>query len=457
MGDLFSNLTSATRALDAQRMGLEVTGQNIANVNTPGYARRTVDMAAVAGDTPLAAGKGVDVIGIRALRDTMLERRVSQEISTQQRESTIAKGLSVVETTLGKSGATIDDGLDDFFTAFSALSQDPTSSPARQEVLVQAERLASDFRNMASRLEGARRDADVDIRATIDQVNSLTDRIAALNNAMGRPNPSNLHLRDEQTQLVRELSELVNITTVERPEGGVDIAVGSGRPLVVGETSYDITVTSPPPEGYAALAVNGMTVTSEVTGGQIGGLLDLRDTKVPGYLTSLDTLAYQLAQSVNTLHTAGYDQTGAAGGNFFTPPAAVAGAAAALAVNPVVAADGRKIAAASITQVGDNQTARGIADLRAARVLDSNTATMSDYWSQIVFRVGRDTRAATDESEARQAIVQQVDALRDEVSGVSLDEEAMQLLKFQRAYEANARFFTVIDGAIETLLNSLVR
>jgi flagellar hook-associated protein 1 FlgK len=143
--------------------------------------------------------------------------------------------------------------------------------------------------------------------------------------------------------------------------------------------------------------------------------------------------------------------------NFFTALGSSAGAAAAIAVNSTVAADGRTIAAAGIPQAGDNQAARAMADLRGARVLDSNTATMTDAWSQLVFRVGRDGEAATDERESRTALVRQVEALRDEVSGVSLDEEAMHLLKFQRAYEANARFFRIIDESIETLLNELAR
>jgi flagellar hook-associated protein 1 FlgK len=458
---LFTSLTSASRALDAQRYGLDVAGQNIANVNTPGYARRTVDLSAVAPDSPGNAGRGVDVAGIRALRDRLLERRLGQEISAEQRETAIATGLSIVETALGTAGRSIDGSLDSFFSAFSTLADDPTSSPNRQEVLLQGQALAAAFRNMASRFETARRDTDGDIRSTVEHINSLTDRIAALNASMGaQPSPSSLHLQDEQAQLVRELSELVNITTIDRPEGGVDISTGNGRPLVVGSTGYDLTATPVAPSGYSSITAGGMTITSELTGGRLGGLLTLRDVNIPDYLSQLDTLAYEVAQRVNTLHTAGYDQTGVDAGDFFafsTAPTGTSGAAAALIVNTTVAADARKIAAGSIAEPGDNQTARAIADLRSARVLSSNTATMSDAWSQLVYRVGRDAEAANDERDSRSSLVRQVDALRDEVSGVSLDEEAMHLLKFQRAYEANARFFRIIDESIETLLNELAR
>jgi flagellar hook-associated protein 1 len=129
----------------------------------------------------------------------------------------------------------------------------------------------------------------------------------------------------------------------------------------------------------------------------------------------------------------------------------------ALIVNPTVAADPRLVAAAGVANGGDNQGARAIAALREQGVLNGNTATLSDAWGQLVYRVARDTKGATDESASRKAIVDQVDALRDQVSGVSLDEEAMHLLKFQRAYEANARFFSVIDQTIGILLETVAR
>jgi flagellar hook-associated protein 1 FlgK len=310
---------------------------------------------------------------------------------------------------------------------------------------------------MTSRFDSARHDADRHIRADVEEVNSLTERIAALNATMGAmpATQSSLHIQDEQNQLVRQLSELVNINVLERAEGGVDISVGNGRPLVVGTTMYTLDVTSTAPDGFAALSVDGTTVTSEITGGTVGGYLHVRDDAIPGYEDDLDVIAYELAEEVNALHNAGFDLAGAAGGDFFAFSAAIVGsegAAAALIVDTAVAADQRLIAAAGVALPGDNQTARAISSLRDSLVLDGGSATLSDGWGQLVYRVGRDVRTATDERDNLAAVLQQVEALRDEVSGVSLDEEAMHLLKFQSAYEANARFFNVIDEALQTLL-----
>jgi flagellar hook-associated protein 1 FlgK len=227
---------------------------------------------------------------------------------------------------------------------------------------------------------------------------------------------------------------------------------------VVAEHQYDLGTSSTPPLGYAAITSGGTDVTSQITGGRLGGLLQVRDVNVPAYLDQLDSLAYNVATEVNSLHTAGYDQTGTAGGAFFTFSTSLvgsAGAAQALTVNPAVAADARKIAAASITDAGDNQTARGIAALREARVLNSGTATFTDVWGQLVYTVGRDSKDAADDQLTREEIVRQIDQLRDQVSGVSLDEEAANLLKFQRAYEANARFFRACEDTIDALLQNL--
>lgn len=227
MSDLFSSLTSASRALDAQRLGLDVAGQNIANVNTPGYARRVVDLTAVAPYAPGSAGGGVDVSSIRALRDRLLEDRLQREIPSESREAAVASALSIAETALGRAGQSIDASLDSFFNSFATLAEDPTSANARQEVALQGEGLASAFRDMAGRFDSARLDADRHVRSIVEDVNSLVTRITALNQAIGGASTeASLHARDEQTQLVRQLTELVDASVLERTEGGVDISIG---------------------------------------------------------------------------------------------------------------------------------------------------------------------------------------------------------------------------------------
>ena len=163
-------------------------------------------------------------------------------------------------------------------------------------------------------------------------------------------------------------------------------------------------------------------------------------------------LAFDVAGQVNAIHSGGYDATGAAAGNFFAPLATVAGAAAALAVDPAVVANSQLVAASSTGALGDNGTAKALAGLRDARVMSGGTATATEAWSNLVYRVGSDVATASAASTTRDAVVRQLQQLRDQVSGVSLDEEAANLMKYQRAYEASARFFTTVNTTLDTLM-----
>ncbi len=455
MGDLFGNLSMAARSLAAQSTALSVVGQNVANANTPGYARRVVDFASIAPPDQWSAGGGVEVAGIRSVRDMLVEARLEQEVSSESEQAALAQGLSAVDAAVGEPGASLDANLTAFFDAFSQLADDPTASSSRQGVLSQAASLTSAFHDMAGRLGAARTDADTGIRTAVDQVNALARQLASLNAASGsagaRDSTQLLQCRDDQLQAIESLSGLLEVHTIQRADGGLDVTFGNGRPLVVGSTAVPLETASLP-DGTAALRSQGVDVTSEATGGQIGGLRQIRDVLVPDYLARLDTLAAAVTQQVNDLHSAGFDLNGQAGLPFFTPLAGATGAASAIAVNPALAADPRRIAAAGVPSVGDNQTARAIAALRDSRTLDGGTATMVESFGNLAFRVGQDTATAQQQQQSAADAVLQVRTLRETVSGVSIDEEAALMLKFQRAYEANARYFQSVDAALDILM-----
>jgi flagellar hook-associated protein 1 FlgK len=456
MSGLYTSLTMAARALTAQQLGLEVTGNNIANVNTAGYARRTIDFAAVKPESSLSAGNGVEVTGIRSIRDRLLERRVLEEVPSEGRAQQLTEILQVVESGIGATGQSIDGRLTEMFGSFSRLADAPTSAVARADVLNTADELAQSFHEMAGRLSDAQRQADTRVRSTVEEINALAEQIRSLNHSMGASGPEGrLPLQDQMSNLLRSLNNLVNVDVVQRNDGGVDITVGSGRALVIADEVYPLEAVSQPPNGLAAVMANGMDITSELRGGRIVGAIEARDVNIPDYMTRLDTIAYELVNQVNAIHQAGFDQLGNTNQDFFAPLASADGAARLISVDAAVRADSRLIAAASVNEVGDNGAAKQLANLRDALVLEGNSATLVDSWSHFAFRVGRDTRAALDGSKAQSDIVEQIDALRDAVSGVSLDEEAVNMIKFQRAYEANARFFSTIDQTL-TILFSIV-
>jgi flagellar hook-associated protein 1 FlgK len=456
MGDLFTSLRMATRSMAAQQFALETVGHNIANVNTEGYTRRVTDFAAVPPTVRWDAGDGVEVQGVRAIRDGFLDQRLWRELPDQQKQAAMADSLAIVETALGDPGSSIDGKLTEFFDSFATLADDPTSATARQQVISQGQALGTAFSEMVSRLRVAQSDTDTRIRDTVDQINGLAARVADLNHSIGNAQATGIGLdalKDEQAQAVQTLAGLANIHVMQRQDGGVDLTIGSGRALVIGETDFQITTSPTPPLGMSTLTSNGFNLTSEITSGALGGLISVRDTTLPGYISRLDDIAYTLSSQVNSLTTAGYDFSGAAGLAFFTPIGSATGAAGALTVNAAVAADPSKVVAAGVAFAGDNGVAKLVANLRDSKVMLGNTATLTDAWGRVVYQAGLDAQTAKNDASVRGEIVRQVQALRDSVSGVSLDEEAANMIKFQRAYEANAKYFITVNTAIDTLFS----
>ena len=456
MADLFSILSVAARALEAQRFGLDVAGQNIANINTVGYTRRTARFAEVPPTDAQEAGRGVEVLGVHATRNRLIEARLRTDISSRDFYSASADVLAQLEGIIGLPGQSIDADMTRLFDAFARLADDPTSTVARQQVFSDAQAMAASFRAMSQRLDGARQDADQYVRQEVDAINELADRIALLNSDMAKvpADREPLHERDEVMQAIKELSEHVNVVVVERGDDRVlDVYVGSGRPLVVGDVAFSLNAVSVGPGGFADVQHNGVSIVSEITGGRLSGYLDLRDVKIPSYVSPLDELAFTLAQEVNTLTNSGFDLNGNPGGDFFVPIGVIPGAAASITVDPAVAADSNLVVAAGVAQAGDNQIARAVSDLRDQPTLSGGTATFDEFWAQLVFTVARDTDTVSVRLEGRSEAARQTEAAWDAVSAVSLDEEALQLTRFQQAYSANAVMFRTINETIDTLMN----
>jgi flagellar hook-associated protein 1 len=312
--------------------------------------------------------------------------------------------------------------------------------------------LAQSFATLSGRIGDLQRTTDVAVQDAVNQLNALASRVAGLNGQIAANGADVETLKDQRADLLGQLSALADISVVPRSDGQVDVTVAGGRGIVIGANAYAVGTTATPPNGFSSLTLSDFDITSQVTNGRLGGLLALRDTVLPGYQSGLDQLAYDVATQVNAVHATGFDALGAPAGNFFTPPATVAGAASTLGVDPALLADSRLVAGSGTGAAGDNQTARALAALRDARVMSGGTATAAEAWSNLVYRVGSDVATAQASSDTRDAVVRQLQQLRDQTSGVSFDEEAANMLKFQRAYEANARFFTTINTTLDTLL-----
>jgi flagellar hook-associated protein 1 FlgK len=446
----------SSRAMDAQRFGLDVTGQNLANVNTPGYSRRVVDLGAVPPvNSRISAGSGVEVLGVRSQRERLFDLRLYREVPQAQREAAIYESLQTVEVALGEPGKSLDNSLTKFFDAWSTLADAPTSATARAQVVAEGQALASSFKAMAGRLDDASLDVDSKVRGAVEEINALATQIASLNAKISSVGTEGaLHLRDERTEALKKLATFVDIQTTEDKDGNVTVSFGLGSPLVTGSESYKVGITEEPTTGFARITSAGNDVTNLVKGGRLAGLIHARDTLIPNYNTQLDTLAYEVVQQVNTLHDAGFTLGGVDAPPFFNALGSATDAAETIGMNAALLGNHSLVAAGGVANTpGDNTVARSLANLRDAKVLSGNTATFGDAWSQIVYRVGQDGATAKGEAESRGEVVRQIENLQDSVAGVSLDEEAAAMMRFQRAFEANARYFSVINSALDTLMN----
>jgi flagellar hook-associated protein 1 FlgK len=459
VANLFSMLGSSARALEAQRFGLDVAGQNIGNLNTPGYARRVANLASLAPMDRWSAGGGVTATGLQAIRDGFLAQRLRAEVSRAAGHDASAQLLGVAEVGLGAPGASIDARLEDLFDAFAAVADDPVSLAARRTAIEAGAALASTFRDVSASLRAAAGEADTRLRAAAGSVNGLAARVAALNESLSATPAGDArveHLRDELGLALEQLAQLVDVRVVTRGDGGVDVELAGGVALVLGGTAGNVTVAAQA-DGAVSLTLDGYAL-GPAAGGMVGALVRARDEILPRHMADLDALAHSVASAINDQHAAGFDLGGTRGDAFFVPPGDVAGASSRLAMSAVLSATGgeARLAASASGAAGDNENARRLLGIRDLRVALGGTATPGDAWSAIASGLGAEVASARAAAESGADAVTQLLNLRDSVSGVSLDEEAATLMRFQRGYEANARVFRAIDDVLDVLMG-LVR
>jgi flagellar hook-associated protein 1 FlgK len=457
MSSLFSSLEAARSSLAAQQTALQVTSNNIANVNTPGYHRqRAILEATTPEDTSVGQlGTGVTVANVISVRDQFLELRISQAHQNLSAQDAISAYLRQIESVLGTDESGVQEGITRFFNAFSALAADPASSSLRHGVISAAEYLASRFRNTAQQLTDIRDSANAAVADSVRSINSLTQTIAGLNLQIAAAEADGgeaATLRDQRTNAVNDLAALMDIHYHEAEDGTLTISAAGGTTLVTAGFSQTLEAVAAGPDGMFEIVNGPYTITDSIQGGALGGLLAVRDDQIPVYQQQLDVLAESVISEVNAVHSAGTDlqsPTTVPALNFFNPAGSVTGAAAGFSVNAAVAADPRYIAAGQSGSPGDNANALAIAALGFQKLLNGGTETFAEAFGSLQFRVGTDTQSASKQLQTQNALLVQLENSRDAVSGVSLDEEAIDLIRFQRAYQAAARFINIIDQLTE--------
>ena len=451
-----SSLSTALSALYAQRRGLDVTGHNIANVNTDGYTRQRVELA---GSSPMAAalhsrwngsGQGVDVVGISRLRDAFLELRSSQEHSVLGELTTSQQLLARIELGFGEPS---DMGLaaqfNDFYASWGDVANNPTDIAARRALLENAQTLTGNLRTSADTLNTLRTDLVSQARAQIDAVNEAAAGIAELNdNIRNNTNAgvSPADLMDQRDLMVAQLSEMIGVTVKPGEDGTVDVFVG-GTAIVRGAMSESLQLTDevgPPRTAAVTWAKDDYPAT--ISGGSIAALLKGANYTIDGddgYLAKLDAIAVSLRDTVNNVHVGGKDLYENPGVDFFA-----GNGAADIQVSAALLADPRLLAASSAGGgYADNSNALALSALAG----DSDGP--DQLYRAMIVELGVEAQAVNRRVGIQFEVTSQVDAARDAQAGVNLDEEMTNMLSYQRAYEAAARFMTAIDQMLDSLVN----
>jgi flagellar hook-associated protein 1 len=348
------------------------------------------------------------------------------------------------------AGTGLQSPLTAFFNSLTQLSANPSDGSLRVGVITAGQNLASAFGQDSANLRSLQTNADLAVQQSVSQINTLTAQIAALNVQISGQVSIGVDpgtFLDQRTQLVRQLSGLADISEVDAGNGSLTITTSSGAALVVAGQNFTLTTQLNPNSTFHDVYSQGANITSEITSGSLGGQLQVRDTEIPSILTKLDTLAYNLATSVNTQSKTGFDANGNPGVNFFVAPASVAGASSSFAVS---IADPSLVAASSDGSVGSNGNVQALANLQNQTIVSAQTP--ANYYAGLVFQIGNDVSQANSEQQAVSLVQQQLQDQRGAISAVSLDEESVNLVRFQGAYQAAANVVNVINTLLAATL-----
>lgn len=453
---LMGGLWSAVSALAANQAAEQVTANNVANANTPGYSR---EVPVLTENPPeqignLLFGTGVDLQTVQSVQDGVLAIRIQQQQQTAGQLDSYLNSLQPAQQLFNEAqGAGLETAIGNFFNSLQQLSTNPTDLPTRQGVLNAAQTLASTFNQISSALAGQQTDLNQQVTQTVGEINSLTSQIAGLNTQIGGMPPGSSGadmLNDQRTELISQLSNLVDVSDINTNGGQVTLTTASGAALVVGGTSMPLSTALNASTGMQdVFDSQGNDLTTKIQSGELGGLIQARDTALPQMRTQLDAMAAGIAAAVNTQNAAGYTLAGAAGGNFFTPPPA--GGVGAAAAMSVAITDPTLIAASSDGTPGGNGNAVALAQLRQQNIVAGQP--VDSYYADFVSSIGSEIQNATTQQQANNQVLTQLQNQQGAISGVSLDEEAANLMKYQQAYEANARVVTVIDQLTQYAVN----
>ncbi|HWE75315.1 MAG TPA: flagellar hook-associated protein FlgK [Stellaceae bacterium] len=463
-------LQDAMTGLRATQAQIQVISANIANAQTPGYSEETITQ------TPIrmpAGGAGVNTSIIQRVSDQLLTRQIATQTSASSAATTTNSYLQQLQTLLGQvgSGSTFTDAYNNFVSAMQTEAATPEDPVAQSAAVNAGQQLAQQLNSFSSGIQTLRAGTDSDINTAVTSLNTALNQIASLNGSIAQvkaEGQSTATLEDQRDQALTQVSQLIGVSSYERPDGSMVVLSSSGQTLVDGTNistfgytpSGVVTAASP----LSNVTLDGQNVTSSITTGQIGALLQLRNTTLPSVTAEMNQFTnnlYNLSANSNLNTTnSGTNVTNDAN-HFFADVNTTSGLdnASTIEVNPSLVANagllyngisGADPTISSSIATGLTSSATFAA---AGNFPSSMTTTLSNYAAQIVGQAATAANNATQNNTYQSQLTTQMQSRLQSETGVNLDQELGNLTIYQNAYGASARVVSTIQTMYDALMN----
>ena len=476
MAGLLNALNSARTSLEVNQKSIEIIGNNISNVNTEGYSRQKANFETYPAMNfgGFFIGQGVKITDVSRDHDVFIDQQIKQKAIDFGLQDALTRPLSELERVFNITEDNISTDIDNFFDSLQELSADPSDVVQRNNVILQGEVLATSFNNTVNELNSIKENINDTVLSKLDAVNSQIKEIADLNDRIysieihGQTANS---ARDQRDMVAKSLAKTLGAQSYENDNGMLSVALPGGMPLVQGNMAMTISAEVTGTDLKLQLKAGGVTrdLSLKNMGGEFKGLMDIRDNFIPELNADLDKLAYELSVQVNVQHQAGGGLDSSTGNRFFewppgydpanpTLPTDYTGAARAM---KVFITDPAQIAAGGAPDPGpprgtvapgDNSNALILSNI-ADTYLIGGVDNFNSLYGKVAAKVGVESNQNQLSLKGAQDALDQLENFRDGLVGVSLEEEMISLIQFQRGFESSAKFLSTVDEMMTTILN----
>jgi flagellar hook-associated protein 1 FlgK len=470
MSGLFRTLNIGSESLSVTRMGVDTAGHNIANAQVDGYSRQRVNVRARAPqDTRgVLLGAGAYSESIERAHDQWNEKQLNRANQSAGASNARLAALRQLEGIFSPDlQSAVDVEISNFFNAAQNLSSFPDDVTVRTSFREASRSLAQAFHRVDAGLERERIDLNQRIGIEVSQIDDAMQQIARLNAQIQEqevsPGAKANDLRDERDRMLREITRKIDISYYENDRGMICVR-GPGDSMLVDGVMATHLYTEPNPSngGLFDIRVEGseggmdFTLSKHVGSGELSAMLEVRDKLIPGLSMKNNKLAASMTESINSVHQQGFgvgEFQHAAGRNLFKPVGDISTAAAKMAIDDSIEASTDAISFASTPMAaGDNVIGNRLLSLKDTKILDGR-ADFQQFYADMIGEFGTEVLRAEHVNEAEEVLVKDLQNRRESVSGVSLDEEATNLMRWQANFAASSKLITTVDEMLETVLS----